>query len=152
MAAEVQYTIGAEVICTDGPCGQVTRVVVGPVARVVTGLVVEPAERHGLGRLVPLDLPDAGPNEVRLRCTTAEFERLGSAGETEFLPGTSGAVKVVDEDGLSLSVTKQSAGETEFLPGTSGAVKVADEDGLSLSVTKQEAGDLPPVDIDRPGR
>ena len=61
-------------------------------------------------------------------------------------------MKVVDEDGLSLSVTKQSAGETEFLPGTSGAVKVADEDGLSLSVTKQEAGDLPPVDIDRPGR
>ena len=31
------------------------------------------------------------------------------------------------------------------------AVKVVDEDGLSLSLTKQEVEDLPPVDIDRPG-
>ena len=82
MAAEVQYTIGAGAICTDGRCGQVTRVVVDPIARVVTDLVVE------------------GRRDV--------------------------AVPIA-------------------------AVKVVDEDGLSLSLTKQEVEDLPPVDIDRPG-
>lgn len=47
-----QFTIGAEASCTDGACGAVSRVVVDPVARAVTHLVVEPAHRQGLGRLV----------------------------------------------------------------------------------------------------
>jgi sporulation protein YlmC with PRC-barrel domain len=65
-------------------------VVVDPVARVVTHLVVEPKHRQGLGRLVPLDLVDATTGEIRLRCTMAEFEKLGSAEETQFIPGSSG--------------------------------------------------------------
>ena len=48
--------------CSDGPCGAVSKVVVDPVARELTHLVVEPEHRSGLGRLVPLDLvePDGG--------------------------------------------------------------------------------------------
>jgi sporulation protein YlmC with PRC-barrel domain len=87
-----QFTIGAEVSCSDGVCGEVSRVVVDPVARAVTHLVVEPKHRQGLGRLVPLDLVgDAtGDGEIRLRCTMAEFDKLGSAEETQFIPGSSG--------------------------------------------------------------
>ena len=55
---EVPFTIGAEVSCSDGVCGEVRRVVVDPVARAVTHLVVEPKYRRGHGRLVPLDLVD----------------------------------------------------------------------------------------------
>jgi sporulation protein YlmC with PRC-barrel domain len=85
-----QFTIGAEVNCTDGVCGEVSRVVVDPVARAVTHLVVEPEHRRGPGRLVPLGLIDAGPEEIRLHCTLAEFGQLDAAEETRFLPGSNG--------------------------------------------------------------
>ena len=88
--AETTFTIGADVSCTDGVGGEVTRVVVDPVARAVTHLVVEPKHRHGSARLVPLDLVDATTGEIRLRCSLAEFEKLDPAEETQFLPGTPG--------------------------------------------------------------
>ena len=88
--ADTTFTIGAAVECSDGPCGAVSRVVVDPVARELTHLVVEPEHRSGLGRLVPLDKVEAGAGEIRLRYTLDEFEELPSAEETDFLPGGSG--------------------------------------------------------------
>ena len=91
MAEVTLFTIGAEASCSDGACGEVSQVVVDPVARAVTHLVVEPKHRQGLGRLVPLDLVDgASTGEVRLNCTTKEFEKLDHAEETQFLPGSGG--------------------------------------------------------------
>jgi sporulation protein YlmC with PRC-barrel domain len=93
---ETPFTIGTAVSCTDGDCGEVRRVVVDPVARTLTHLVVEPKGRLGLGRLVPLDLvdlaalADAPAGEIRIRCTQAEFARLDPAEETQFVPGTRG--------------------------------------------------------------
>jgi len=88
--AETQFTIGADASCSDGVCGEVSRVIVDPVARVVTHLVVEPKHGHGPGRLVLLDLVDATAGEIRLRCTMAEFEKLDTAEETQFMPGSGG--------------------------------------------------------------
>jgi len=85
-----EFTIGAGASCTDGVCGEVTRVVIDPIAEAVTHLVIEPKHRQGLARLVPLDLVDEAAGEVRLRCTIAEFERLDSAEETQFVPGSPG--------------------------------------------------------------
>jgi sporulation protein YlmC with PRC-barrel domain len=91
MAATTAFTIGAEAKCSDGACGEVTRVVVDPVARVVTHLVVEPKGRQGLSRLVPLHLVgDASAGEIQLGCTMAEFDELDFAEETQFVPGTRG--------------------------------------------------------------
>lgn len=90
MAQMSQFTIGAEASCADGVCGEVSRVVIDPVARAVTHLVIEPRHHQGLGRLVPLDLVDASTGEIRLRCTTAEFAELDPAEETQFVPGSSG--------------------------------------------------------------
>jgi len=90
MAQPSQFTIGATVSCSDGLCGEVTQVVVDPVARAVTHLVVEPEHRRGLGRLVPLDLVEAAGGGIRLRCTVAEFEALDPAEDTQFVPGTAG--------------------------------------------------------------
>jgi hypothetical protein len=90
VAETTEFTIGAEASCTDGSCGEVRQVVVDPVARAVTHLIIEAKHRSGLGRLVPLDLVDVAEGEIRLRCTLAEFEKLASAEETRFLPGTSG--------------------------------------------------------------
>ena len=90
MTETASFTIGAGASCTDGVGGEVTCVVVDPLARAVTHLVVEPKHRHGAARLVPLDLVDATTGEIRLRCTLAEFEKLDPAEETRFLPGTPG--------------------------------------------------------------
>jgi NADH:ubiquinone oxidoreductase subunit D len=56
MADATLFTIGAEARCRDGYCGEVIRVVMDPLTRTVTHLVVEPEHRQGLGRLVPLEL------------------------------------------------------------------------------------------------
>jgi sporulation protein YlmC with PRC-barrel domain len=88
MAGTAQFTIGAEARCSDGVCGEVTRVIVDPVAEAVTHLVVEPKHRRDPGRLVPLHLVDATAGQIQLRCTTAEFEKLDLAEETRFMPGT----------------------------------------------------------------
>ena len=87
MADAVPFAIGADVTGTDGPCGRIARVVVDPVARDVTHLVVEPAHWKGLGRLVPLSLVEASASGVRIRCSQAEFEQLDAAEETEFIAG-----------------------------------------------------------------
>jgi sporulation protein YlmC with PRC-barrel domain len=89
MAATTPFTIGADASCTDGACGKVSRVVMDPVARTVTHLVVEPKHRHDPGRLVPLGLVNATAGQIRLRCTLAEFENLEPAEERHFLPGSS---------------------------------------------------------------
>ncbi len=86
MAETARFTIGAEVSCSDGTCGQVRRVVVDPVAEAVTHLVVGPEHPHGLGRLVAVDLIDATADEIRLHCALAEFARLSWAKQTHFLP------------------------------------------------------------------
>jgi sporulation protein YlmC with PRC-barrel domain len=88
--ADATITIGSAAVCSDGPCGAVSRVVVDPVARELTHLVVEPEHRSGLGRLVPLGLVDPGAGGVRIRCTLDEFEKLPHAEENDFLPGGSG--------------------------------------------------------------
>ena len=90
MAGTSQFTIGTEASCSDGAAGKVSRVIVDPLAEKVTHLVIEQEHRRGFGRLVPLDLVSGTAGEIRLRCTRAEFEKLGPAQETQFIPSTSG--------------------------------------------------------------
>ncbi len=87
---ETQFAIGAEATCTDGTCGVVTRVIVDPVARALTHLVVEPKHREGIGRLVPLDLIDTSTGEIRVRCAMAAFDKLDAAEETRFVSQPAG--------------------------------------------------------------
>jgi sporulation protein YlmC with PRC-barrel domain len=90
MSEVTKFTIGSEVECSDGVCGELTRVVVDPVARSLTHLVVEPTSRQAIGRLVPVELVDSTAEGLRLRCTTTEFEALEDAEETRFLSGAGG--------------------------------------------------------------
>jgi len=83
MAQTMTFWIGADASCTDGACGQVSRIIVNPVAREVTHLAVDPKHRQGPGRLVPVDLVDATTGQIRLRCPLAEFQTLRLAQETE---------------------------------------------------------------------
>ena len=101
--AGTPFMIGADASCTDGPCGVLARIIVDPVARAVTHLVVEPKHERKHGRLVPLSLVEAVPGGIRLRCTRAEFEELDPAEETQFLPASSwpGSLGYGSEQALS---------------------------------------------------
>lgn len=50
MAEAAEFTIGAGASCSDGFCGELTRVVIDPAARTVTHLVIEPRHRREPGR------------------------------------------------------------------------------------------------------
>lgn len=82
------FTIPSDAVCSDGVCGRLSAVVVDPIARTITHLVVTP--KSGPGRLVPLDFVDATTHELRLRCTQAQFEQLDPAEEEWFLRNTYG--------------------------------------------------------------
>jgi len=133
--------IGAGARCTDGVCGEVSRVVIDPVARAVTHLVVEPEGRQGLGRLVPLDLVDATDGEILLRCSLAEFEHLDAAEETQFVPGTRGYAAYGPEQVLSwpyssLAGTAGAEGET-----VSGISETVTYDTIPLGEVAVRRGD-----------
>ena len=90
MCAPTDFTIGSEVSCIDGSCGELRRVVVDPVARALTHLVVEPKHGRQRGHLVPVNLVASTTDGIRLACTTAEFEKFDEAEETQFIPGGNG--------------------------------------------------------------
>jgi uncharacterized protein YrrD len=82
-----EFTIGTRVSCSDGDCGEVSRLITDPVARTVTHLVVEPKHKKYHGRLVPLELIDSTTGDVVLRCTLAEFDELEPAEEVDVVEG-----------------------------------------------------------------
>ncbi|HTX00913.1 MAG TPA: PRC-barrel domain-containing protein [Acidimicrobiales bacterium] len=84
--ASTQFKIGAEVSCSDGAGGKLSRAVVDPLAKAVAHLVVEPEGHDDVSRLAPLDLVTANDGEITLTCTVAGLHDLQPAEETEFLP------------------------------------------------------------------
>ncbi len=76
------FAIGARAPCRAGDYGEFICVVIDPVTREVTHLVVEPTHRQKLGRLVPV----GSSNDGVLRCSMNEFEQLEFAEETDFGP------------------------------------------------------------------
>ncbi|MGH8981495.1 MAG: PRC-barrel domain-containing protein [Acidimicrobiales bacterium] len=82
----LDFTLGAEVVCEDGECGELERLVVDSAEDAVTHLVV--GTRHAASRLVPADLVDTtAPHSIRLRCTLAQFGAFAPAEEVEIRPG-----------------------------------------------------------------
>lgn len=79
--------VNAKVMCADGPCGNTVGVVINPITRKLTYVVVED---HGkpepTQRLVPIDQIEATSSElIRLRCTTAELTEMEPFVETHFI-------------------------------------------------------------------
>lgn len=84
----MRLELGQSVGCTDGYFGDLADVVIDPIGRRVTHLVVEPHLVHRLARLVPVELAEVGEGARRgisLRCTTEELWRLLPVQEFTFL-------------------------------------------------------------------
>jgi hypothetical protein len=90
VGAHAEFTIGSEVECGDGVCGELQRVVVDPVAQALTHLVVEAKHGSDAGRLVPIVLASSTDGRIRLSCTPEEFDRLELAEATDFVAGAPG--------------------------------------------------------------
>jgi hypothetical protein len=75
----IRLTIGDTVECVDGISADLARLVIDPVERSLTHLVVETRDRVPSGHLVPVDLVDGSAGDTRLRCTVAEFTALPSS-------------------------------------------------------------------------
>lgn len=87
----MRLVLGSPAHCSDGLFGELVDVVVDPLTRTVTQLVVEPPHRHWLARLVPIELVrpggdgDGDGDGVALDCTIAEARRLELVQHSAFL-------------------------------------------------------------------
>lgn len=78
-AVSMRLELGSAVHCSDGPCGELADVVIDPIKRRVTHLVVAPPHRPDQARLVPIDRARAqapAQTDIRLDYTTAEVGQL----------------------------------------------------------------------------
>ncbi|HZE06507.1 MAG TPA: hypothetical protein VE127_14860 [Solirubrobacteraceae bacterium] len=86
MSPDARLQIGAEVIATDGACGELVRVIIDPVAQALTHLVVAPRHHSGLGHLVPVAMVQTvADDRIQLDCTVERFRELDDADDVQFL-------------------------------------------------------------------
>lgn len=78
--------LNVEVRGTDGVCGRSTTIILNPLTRRTTHLVVQEKGLLGQQHLVPLDLiGHCTPNLIRLRCKKADFVKLKPFREVQFV-------------------------------------------------------------------
>jgi sporulation protein YlmC with PRC-barrel domain len=115
VAAETEFTIGAQAYCSDGFCGEVIRIIFDPAAGAVTHLAIEPKHRPEKGRLVPIEMAESLDGAVQLRCTLAEFTALDAAEDIQIVQGDS------YQDGYSAVEAVQGYGDVGSM-GMAGSV------------------------------
>jgi hypothetical protein len=84
----MRLELGTPVRCTDKPYGELADVVVDPLSRRVTHVVVRPSHQEALEtRLVPIELVEGGEeaSEISLRCTVEDVNGLEPVQEYTFL-------------------------------------------------------------------
>jgi sporulation protein YlmC with PRC-barrel domain len=78
--------VNAEVHCADGPCGRSTYIILNPMTRRVTHLVVKEKRFPHTEYLVPIDyVVEATSQLIRLRCAGHELVTFETFIETEFV-------------------------------------------------------------------
>lgn len=83
----MRLEIGVRVRCTDGVYGELADIVIDPLEKRVTHLVVHPEQGIGEARLVPIRLAKGRDDEreVELECTLHQAQGFESARERAFL-------------------------------------------------------------------
>jgi len=84
----MRLEIGNRVRCTDGAYGELADIVIDPLEKRVTHLVVQPEQDEGGARLVPIHLAkgeDDEQREIELECTLDEAQGFESVRESAYL-------------------------------------------------------------------
>jgi sporulation protein YlmC with PRC-barrel domain len=85
-AIPMDISVNAKVVCTDGLAGHSACVILNPISRRVTHLVVKEMWFPHVERLVPIELvTESTPHEIHLRCAAKNLTELDSFTETEFI-------------------------------------------------------------------
>ncbi len=95
----MRLELGSPVHCSDAPFGELADVVIDPIQRRVTHLVVAPPHRHDEARLVPIERAQAqapGQTDIRLDYTTDEVAQLEPVQRSAYL--RLGEIPVEDPD------------------------------------------------------
>ena len=82
MQKGARLQLGGPVRCADGPFGDLADVVMDPIRKRVTHLVVEPKGSPGLARLVPVELAEGGEERTGSRSAAAWMRQIGSRPST----------------------------------------------------------------------
>ncbi|MFL5969259.1 MAG: PRC-barrel domain-containing protein [Gaiellaceae bacterium] len=83
----MRLELGKPVVCGDHEAGKLADLVVDPVEKRVTHLVVKPAHGHGDSHLVPIELATPGDEGggIALSCTADELEAMPHVEEFAYL-------------------------------------------------------------------
>ena len=84
----MRLEIGDRVRCTDGGYGELADIVIDPLEKRLTHLVVKPEQGEGEARLVPIQLAkgrDDEQREIELECTLDEAQEFESVREAAYL-------------------------------------------------------------------
>jgi sporulation protein YlmC with PRC-barrel domain len=84
----MRLELGRTVRCTDGVVGELADIVIDPIKKQVTHLVVRRHDGDDGSHLVPIELaggPEEGSNEISLRCTIDEVHGLPNVQEFAYL-------------------------------------------------------------------
>ena len=84
----MRLELGKSIRCTDEVYGKLADVVIDPIAKQVTHLVVEPKNGDDIARLVPIDLVENSgedAHELRLSCTAEDVRQLEHVHEFAYL-------------------------------------------------------------------
>jgi uncharacterized protein YrrD len=121
----MRLVLGSPVRCADSPFGELADVVIDPISRRVTHLVVQPEHQHEAARLVSIDRAQSTADGVRLDLSAEELERLEPLQEAAFL--RFGEFPVEDPD---WEVGIQQMLALPLYPGADGIVSSIDPDAL----------------------
>lgn len=116
----MRIELGTPVRCTDGAYGELADVVIDPISKRLTHLVVRPRRQEVLEtRLVPVELAEGGDeaSEISLRCTVEEVNWLEPVQEFTYLRLGESAVEDPDWDVGVQDVLAMPYYEAEFGPG-----------------------------------
>jgi sporulation protein YlmC with PRC-barrel domain len=85
-AQTMDIPVDVEVKCCDRNCGRSTYIVLNPVTKKITHLVVKQREFPHTERLVPVALmAESTPRVIRLRCDAPDLEDMDEFFETQFI-------------------------------------------------------------------
>src|SRR4051812_39407896 len=81
----MRLELGTPVRCSDAEVGELSDVVIDPVSRRLTHVVVGPKHDRAQSRLVPIDLVEPDAAGLMLRCTLTEVQDLERLSEVTYL-------------------------------------------------------------------
>jgi sporulation protein YlmC with PRC-barrel domain len=81
----MRLELGCSVHCLDAPYGVLDDVIIDPISRRVTHVVVQPENRHDRARLAPIERAHAADSGIAVDYSVADLERLERVQESAYL-------------------------------------------------------------------